>query len=392
VGSGLSQSGTRLRAPPFPREDSGKEISLDSGQSGGQLPVVHGLHYRRGGKVTAALRISVEFAMEAVLDYYSLNRHPFAERRRGGPVLATQALQRAIERIRTDLAVGATRICVTGPPGVGKTSLARVLPQALRKSAGVAGAARIADPTRDWQQIRSSITRQLALPGGELSAANLKAVCSRGRRLVLIVDAAEQLGDENLDHLESLLEYRAESGEPCFQCVLLAEVGLEPAGGALPLHSWLDPLKTLQVLLEPLSSQDTYGYIQQRLIHAGWRGARLFTTAAAMEIHRETGGIPRAVGELCSRVLERSGGRRFTELGAEFVEEVLHGELASARDPRPELPEVWTPAPEAALVEGRGTQGPRPSASWRSWLGGAVFLGGLLGLMLATADLIAPIP
>jgi hypothetical protein len=55
--------------------------------------------------------------------------------------------------------------------------------------------------------------------------------------------------------------------------------------------------------LGSMDTEDTQGYIQHRLLQAGWRGHPHFAADAAAAVHEHTGGIPRKINFLCDRLL-----------------------------------------------------------------------------------------
>jgi len=89
---------------------------------------------------------------------------------------------------------------------------------------------------------------------------------------------------------------------------------------ALPPHAWRDlhrlPLQTFLVgrpelrhrvrtscHLGPLERDETRRYIEHRLKHVGWKGDPPFDEDAFALIHSCTGGIPRHINQLCTRIL-----------------------------------------------------------------------------------------
>jgi hypothetical protein len=55
--------------------------------------------------------------------------------------------------------------------------------------------------------------------------------------------------------------------------------------------------------LGPLTEAETRGYVEHRLRTVDWRGDPAWEEAAFAAVHRHTGGIPRRINTLCSRVL-----------------------------------------------------------------------------------------
>ena len=69
--------------------------------------------------------------MSEYLKFFELERSPFDAKAQGQVVLGTRAISDAFAAIESGIAEGASRICVNGGPGIGKTSLARALPKLL---------------------------------------------------------------------------------------------------------------------------------------------------------------------------------------------------------------------------------------------------------------------
>ena len=55
--------------------------------------------------------------------------------------------------------------------------------------------------------------------------------------------------------------------------------------------------------LGPLDADETRAYIEHRLAHVGWTGRPAIDAEAFEHIHAHTGGIPRRINLLCSRLL-----------------------------------------------------------------------------------------
>jgi type II secretory pathway predicted ATPase ExeA len=55
--------------------------------------------------------------------------------------------------------------------------------------------------------------------------------------------------------------------------------------------------------LGPMSEDETARYIEHRLKRVGWNGRPSFSPEALTEVHRHTGGIPRRINLLCTRLL-----------------------------------------------------------------------------------------
>jgi len=256
--------------------------------------------------------------MSAYLKFFELEQSPFEGRAQAQVVLGTRALRDAFALIRGGLEEGDARICVSGGPGLGKTSLARALPKLLGENARVAV---ILDPDVSWESLRGSIAKQWGLEAGGLARAAL-IEAARDQRLVLVIDQAERAAEELLDHLDILLSYRSENDEPVVQSILLARLSGNDQQDPAPLVWWLDRIHTLQLEFAPLPRDGIESYVHKHMKRAGWQGERLFTTEAALAIHGYTGGIPGEVSRLCERLLVEAGEAGLQGIDDTFVHSI----------------------------------------------------------------------
>lgn len=257
--------------------------------------------------------------MSAYLKFFQLEHAPFEAGPENPVVLGTKALRDAFAQIESGLDEGAPRICVNGGSGLGKTSLARALPKLLDGRGRVVV---LLNPALPWAALRGGIVRQLDLEGGVLSRKTLLARRDEGERLVIVIDAAERIDRESLEHMDILLGYRTDADEQLVHCVLLANLDRAQEQADCPLMWWLDTLNTLQLEFAPIPVAGVRSYIVKHLKRAGWNGGDLFTAEAAQAIHRITGGVPRSVSALCEEVLEAAAERQLDRIGSALVEEV----------------------------------------------------------------------
>jgi general secretion pathway protein A len=257
--------------------------------------------------------------MTTYLEFYELMKPPFDVRPGKGPVLATEPLRDALGWVKERLDADDPILCVSGAPGIGRSSLARVLPGALAAHCRVA---RIVNPLHSWEEIRKLIFKQL-LVDAELSRSSLVDARALGHRLVVVVDSAERADDEFLAHLDSLLDRRGPARERLVQAVFFApdrrfSGALEP-----PLWGWLESRQGSTHELEPISPVEIHRYIRKRLENAGRRGGELFTETASLVIHQHTQGVPRRVNHSCDVVLREGLRRSTTKVDARLVADAI---------------------------------------------------------------------
>jgi general secretion pathway protein A len=121
------------------------------------------------------------------------------------------------------------------------------------------------------------------------------------RRAVLIVDEAQNLSFEALEELR-MLSNIVVGRATALQSFLLGQ----PEFRQKLANRALDQLRqrvTAAYHLGPLTRDDTRSYIEHRLRCVGWQDDPHFEDPSFDIIYRETGGIPRRINNLCSRLL-----------------------------------------------------------------------------------------
>ena len=87
--------------------------------------------------------------------------------------------------------------------------------------------------------------------------------------------------------------------------------------------------------LGPLTEEETQGYIEHRLAEVGWEGDPEWSPEAHAAIFRHTGGMPRRINRLASRVLLYAALEETHEIDARIVEataDELHADLEGGAD------------------------------------------------------------
>ncbi|MDP9414651.1 MAG: general secretion pathway protein GspA, partial [Pseudomonadota bacterium] len=85
--------------------------------------------------------------------------------------------------------------------------------------------------------------------------------------------------------------------------------------------------------LEPMAEHELGPYILHRLELAGSTGRPAFEVAALAEIYRHTGGVPRRVNQLASRILLYGGVEQLETISADAVRAVIADMAADMRQP-----------------------------------------------------------
>ena len=239
--------------------------------------------------------------------FYALRGMPFQLTPDSRFFFGSRGHSRAIAHLTYGLAQGEGFIVVTGEVGAGKTTLVeRLCAQVDHDTYSVA---RISTT-----QISSDDLLRLTMSGFSLGTETadrslllrrleefLHAERILGRRALLIVDEVQNLALPALEELRMLSNITAD-GHASMQTILLGQ----PQFRTILASRDLDQLRQRVLAsyhLGPLSEDETRAYIEHRLMAVGWNGDPAFCDDAFAETFRHTGGIPRRINRLCSRVL-----------------------------------------------------------------------------------------
>ena len=197
-------------------------------------------------------------------------------------------------------------IQLTGEVGTGKTTLVRSLFEQLPDEADVA---LILNPELTTGEFLTAITEELGIevPGDRsvkalidgLNAYLLDAH-SRGRRTVLIVDEAQNLGTEILEQVRLLTNLETPK-QKLLQIILIGQPELREVLSRADMRQVAQRV-TGRYHLEPLNQADTTKYVKHRMRVAGASGS-VFRPSAIREIFRRSKGVPRLINVVADRAL-----------------------------------------------------------------------------------------
>lgn len=198
-------------------------------------------------------------------------------------------------------------VLVTGRPGTGKTTLVNDLLATLPNKEVVAG-------TLVSTQLEAEDLLLMAghAFGLEFESPQKALVLQRlidylndqhrkGLRTLLIIDEAQDLAASALEELRLLtnLQYQ---GAPLLQIALLGQDSLREIVRT-PEMEQVHQRLIAAWQLEPLTPEETIGYVRHRLEFAGWKGDPAFEPGVLEIVHWFSKGIPRRINLICSRLL-----------------------------------------------------------------------------------------
>jgi general secretion pathway protein A len=197
-------------------------------------------------------------------------------------------------------------IQLTGEVGTGKTTTIRSLLARAPKNAEIA---LILNPRLSAGEFLLALCEELGL--GADDAGNAKELVdllnryllrahAQGRRVVLIVDEAQNLAPEVLEHIRLLTNLETET-QKLLQIILIGQPELRKLLAREDLRQLAQRI-TGRYHLDPLSRQETAAYVRHRMRVAG-ATADIFTRGALRQVYNVTHGIPRVINIICDRAL-----------------------------------------------------------------------------------------
>jgi general secretion pathway protein A len=227
-------------------------------------------------------------------------------------------------------------VMVTGRPGTGKTTLVNDLLSTLPNKEVVAGT--LVSTQLEAEDLLLMAAHAFGLdvesPQKALVLQHLIDFFNeqhrKGLRTLLIIDEAQDLASSALEELR-LLTNLQHKGEPLLQIALLGQDSLREIV-RVPAMEQVHQRLIAAWRLEPLTPEETIGYVRHRLECAGWQGDPSFEPGVLPIVHAFSQGVPRRINLICSRLLLHGYiGRRHTltpEDAKTVTGELQHEELA----------------------------------------------------------------
>ncbi|MGB3738726.1 MAG: AAA family ATPase, partial [Pontixanthobacter sp.] len=173
-----------------------------------------------------------------------------------------------------------------------------------------------------------------------------------GRRSLLIVDESQNLSVEALEELRMLSNFQLGS-HPLLQLLLLGQPEFKKV---LAEHAALEQLRQRVIAahhLEEMKPSEIEPYIHHRLECVGWDGNPAIDRDVFTELFEATGGIPRRVNQVATRLLLLGAVEQRTRIDNAMLRSVLkemEGDNAF-REAAPNPTDLARPAPGSGPVK-----------------------------------------
>ena len=239
--------------------------------------------------------------------YYGLSGKPFQLSPDARFFYNSSGHNRAMAYLRYGLRQGEGFIVITGGIGTGKTMLVSNLFNELDEESVVA--AQLVSTQIDEDEVLRMISAAFGLAHENLSKSALlrnleaffRARRAEGRRVLLVVDEAQNLPPRSIEELRMLSNYQ-EDGRALLQSFLLGQLELKQTLQSAGMEQVRQRI-IAGYHLRPLDRQELQAYIEHRLSLVGWRNDPVISDGAFDAMFSATGGVPRRVNNLCDRLL-----------------------------------------------------------------------------------------
>lgn len=283
--------------------------------------------------------------------FFHLSEQPFQLTPDHRYFFASSVHRRALGYLTFGLSQGEGFVVITGEVGAGKTTLVAHLLSSLDRHRFVTST--VVSTQLGGDDMLRMVAAGFDLPheGDKASVlmrlhAHLKNISARGSRAVVIVDEAQNLTLQAVEELRMLSNLQVER-PPTLQVLLLGQPQFRQKL-ASPDLAQLRQRIVATYHLGPITAEETRDYIRHRLTQAGWTNDPVLAPDVYNAVYRATGGVPRMINLLFSRVLLFAYLEGLHSITGETVDQVaddLHTEFDIQR---PSMPAHADFQPEAA--------------------------------------------
>ena len=242
------------------------------------------------------------------LSFFGLNEKPFSITPDPRYLFLSERHAEAMAHLLYGIREAGGFIQLTGEVGTGKTTIVRSL---LAQTPENTEIALILIPRMTAPEFLLTLCEELGIGVPDKTAGSLKDLVdilnayllrahAAGKRVVLVVDEAQNLAPEVLEQVRLLTNLETNT-QKLLQIILIGQPELRELLDRLELRQLAQRI-TGRYHLDPLSAPETAAYVRHRLRVAG-ATSEIFSRRALQRIYRLSGGVPRLINILCDRAL-----------------------------------------------------------------------------------------
>jgi general secretion pathway protein A len=260
------------------------------------------------------------------LEYYKLKEQPFGVTPDSRYLFLTQSQKDALSSVIYGIESGCGFVALIARPGLGKTTLLFQTLDILREKARLVFLFQtISTPVDLLRALLSGLgapDMRASLVEMQIRLKNLLAEqYSVGKRVVLVIDEAQNLDDSVLELVRMLSNFETAS-DKLIQIILAGQPQLAENIGSPELVQ-LRQRVSIFARLNPFTAEETNLYIAHRLRVAGYASdLPLFTKDALTLIAQASDGIPRNINNLCFNALSLGAALQQKPIDREIIRQV----------------------------------------------------------------------
>ncbi len=301
--------------------------------------------------------------------HFGLRENPFPAGHQMRFLYPSREHQEARAHLRYGIENREPFVLITGEVGTGKTT---ALYDALAEWGAQVSVALITNSALTRSELLEEICLRfgVALPADvskpkmlALLERHLLSLRARGEHAVLLLDEAQNLATDLLEEIRLLSNLEVQ-GEKLLQIFLVAQPELEARLGRPELRQLRQRI-TVHYRLNPLSPEETAGYIHHRISVAGGNAWTTFPPETCREVYRVTHGIPREINTIAAQAMITAFSENASSVTSEHVNAARQeAEFSSVLAPQaPKLPTAAEMAAALGAPSGTAAEAPVATAS-----------------------------
>ncbi len=259
------------------------------------------------------------------LQHFGLTEAPFSITPDPAFVYLSAAHREALAHLLYGVGKGGSGgfVQLTGEVGTGKTTICRCLLEQVPEDTLIA---LILNPLVTPRELLASICDELSIDISQAEDSSKKMVdalnhylleqYAAGRRVVVVIDEAQNLSPEALEQVRLLTNLET-AKHKLLQMVLLGQPELRQLLQRQNLRQLAQRI-TARYHLAPLNEQETFAYIKHRMRVAGARQSH-FNRGALKAIYRRSNGVPRLINIIADRALAGAYAQEKEQVNAALV-------------------------------------------------------------------------
>jgi general secretion pathway protein A len=259
------------------------------------------------------------------LQFFGLNEAPFSITPDPAFVYLSAAHRDALAHLLYGVGQGGAGgfVQLTGEVGTGKTTLCRCLLEQVPEETQVA---LILNPLVTPRELLATLCEELGIETDGIADSNKAMVDSlnrylldqhaKGRRVVVVIDEAQNLSPEALEQVRLLTNLETTKNK-LLQMVLLGQPELRALLQRQSLRQ-LSQRITARYHLAPLGPEETHAYVRHRMKVAGATHIP-FRRSALRALYQRSAGVPRLINIIADRALVGAYAKESRNIGSRLV-------------------------------------------------------------------------